>query len=155
MRRNILLIFTIIYFAASSCNSGVEVRTKPKTPEELRAELETHEKAHPLNYLMADSTELKPNRVKVKDNWFRSDEYETKGYHFNCSIVNNATIAKFKDVVLRISYYSQTRSLIATKELTIYEYFEPRSNKRFKELLNPPDDMSAYDVAVISAIPVY
>lgn len=142
-----------IYILASSCNSGVEVRTKPKTPEELRAELEQQERDNPLNYMIVNNGDLSPNRVKVRDNWFRDDDYETQGYHLNCTIKNTASIAVFKDVVLKVSYYSQTRSLIDAEEITIYEYFKPNTETPFSKLLSPPDEMSAFDVAIISAKP--
>ena len=42
------------------------------------------------------------------------------------TITNNATVAVFKDVDLKLSFYSKTRALLETDKETIFEIFATR-----------------------------
>ncbi len=47
-------------------------------------------------------------------------------------ITNSATVATFKDVVVRVTYYSKTETVLGSNDYTIYEIFPPNSVKNFE-----------------------
>src|SRR5687767_9036014 len=105
------IFFTLIIATAllTSCNSGsgttdgsaatsIEVQ---KTPEQLRAELKQQEQAAPTEYLSADGT--------YREN-FWGDKLKIK-----CNLHNRATLASFKDIVVRVTFYTKTDTELGSK----------------------------------------
>ena len=140
--RTIQKILTTLLIAATcltSCvNSGSSQRQK--TPEELRMELKQEEKANPTKYLSADGT--------YKEN-FWGDKFNLK-----CTITNKASIATFKDAVLRVTYYTKTKTALGTKDYTVYELFPPTSSKEIELKINNYKDVSTIGLEILKAIPV-
>jgi len=147
--KNRLLILFIATALLTSCNSGsnttdgssstttapVEI---PKTPEQLRAELKQQEQATPTDYLSADGT--------YKEN-FWGDKLKIK-----CTIHNKATLASFKDVVVRVTYYTKTKTELGTKEYTIYEIVNANSDKTVEMKIDTYKDVETIGWDVVSAI---
>jgi len=133
----------------SSCNN--EPKERPKTPEELRAELKKQEQSEPLFYLSIDKPTMKHNMTRA-EGLFRDAEYD--GWLIEGKIKNTATLAKFKDVVLRVKHFSQTNTLIEQKDFVIYEFYEPRKMKNFVLKVYPPEAHHTFDVDVVRATPV-
>ena len=79
--------------------------------------LEEQEKLNPTEFLKAEGT----YRQNLIDQWVLEG-----------TISNNATLAKYKDVVLRIVYYSKTQTELGSEEKTLFEYFKPNSQQKFK-----------------------
>ena len=48
------------------------------------------------------------------------------------TISSSATVAKYKDVVLLVNFYSKTKTLIGTERHPIYEYINPGRSINFK-----------------------
>jgi hypothetical protein len=48
------------------------------------------------------------------------------------TIVNNATVANYKDVVVEVVFYSETETELDRKRYTIYDYFPAHSTKNFE-----------------------
>jgi hypothetical protein len=69
----------------------------------------------------------------------------------NGNIYSSATIAKYKDITLRISFISQTNSLISESNSTIYDYFYPNSSKEFKLKLDAPKDTKNVNLNIENA----
>lgn len=152
------IIFTLIVattFAFTNCNSGgFSQQERLKTAEELRMELELQEQISPNEYLSATAT-MSPNRVKTREaGLFRDAEYGTDGYNIEGTIKNTATIARFKDVVLTVTFMSQTKTVIEEKDYVFYEFCEPNSTKAFSLHLYPPDATDRFNVTVKNATAV-
>ena len=98
----------------ASCNSN-----SPFTPfyQDTKMTLEQKEKANPLAFLSAAGTYRK-NLIS---------EWVLEG-----SITNTATLATYKDIVLRIFYYSKTKTVIGTEQKTIFDFFKPNNTQKFK-----------------------
>ena len=69
----------------------------------------------------------------------------------DCVIKNTATLATFKDAVLKISYYSKTKTEIANKEMTLYEMFPPNSSKTIELKIDNYDDVNSIGWKIINA----
>ena len=79
--------------------------------------LEDQETANPKHFLEIDGT------------WTKNlmGEYVIKG-----RITNSAKIATYKDVKVKISFYSKTGSLMKTEYATVYDYFKSGTSKSYK-----------------------
>jgi len=147
-----LAVLTIIF---TSCGGNYQ-ENKPKTPEELRAELKLQELNNPLDYLDHKDVTLRPQRKKIRNaGLFRDAEYVDDGALIEGYIINKATLAKFKDVVIKISFYSQTETLIDEETYVFYEYYEPNSKKHFSLKVYPPVAYKKFGIQIVDAKPVY
>ena len=156
MKKASFIIFTTLSLSIVSCNSqdygmnsqnGFEDNQNddsPKTAEELRLELVEEENNSPLSYLSSDNVTLQKQRVQTrKAGLFRDAEYEDDGALIEGNFSNKATLAKFKDIEVKISYYSVTKSLIDSETFVIYKFSEPNSSERFSIKID--EIPSAYD----------
>ncbi|WP_281631552.1 DUF4339 domain-containing protein [Flavobacterium luteolum] len=66
-------------------------------------------------------------------------------------IKNNATVATYKDAVVKITYYSKTKTALGSKEYTIYEVFDPHSEKAFELKIDNYKDVESIGWEVITA----
>src|SRR3989344_642426 len=113
---NILLAL----FCALLTNCASPLPEIPKTPEELRAELKMQESLTPLLYLKDKKVTLqKKERLVRAGGLFRDPEYAPDGALIEGSFVNSATLAKFKDIVVKVSFFSQTKTLIKEESYVI------------------------------------
>ncbi|CAN5833455.1 hypothetical protein BH11BAC7_BH11BAC7_33380 [soil metagenome] len=85
--------------------------------EEQKMTLEEQEKQNPLSFLSSDGTYRKNLLGR---------------FVLDGTITNKATVATYKDIVLQIKFYSQTETLLGTKDFSIYEYYPPGSTKTFQ-----------------------
>lgn len=139
--------------AASDNPASLENPERPKTPEELKAELGSQEKADPLSYLKINAT-MSEDQVQTREEGiFHSAEYSPDGNTIRGTISNSATIAKFKDVVLTVTFYSQTETAIETKDYVIYEFYGPNSTNNFELKVYPPETMAKFGVIIKGATP--
>lgn len=151
--KHLLISASIAITLFASCNGGassaaIEV---PKTPEELKMELLAQEKTEPLTYLEVDGT-MKEDEIKTRDaGLFHEAEYSPDGNTIHGTIKNTATMAKFKDVVLTVTFYSQTDTPIETKEFTIYEFYAPNTVNNFELKVYPPETMAKFGVEIKNA----
>lgn len=139
----------------TSCNSSSSASVeRPKTPEELKIELLEQEKTSPTTYLSIDS-KMREDQVKVRDaGLFRDAEYAPDGNTIYGTIKNTATIATFKDVVVTVTFYSQTDTPIETKDFVIYEFYKPNSTNQFELKVYPPETMAKFGIDIKNATPV-
>jgi len=145
-----LSIFTILLISCSGESN------RQKTPEELKVELKQQELLNPVKYLESKNVTMQEQTKKVKNaGLFRSAEYASDGAIIEGQILNTATLAKYKDVVVKISYYSQTETLIDEKSYVIYEFYKPNSSKKFLLKVNPPKAYKSYNFQLTDAKSVY
>ncbi len=152
MKRNVHFFALIVITSLWSCNGGGSfgINEKPKSPEELRRELKIQEQAAPTRYLTISESTMKQNKIEDAG-FFHGAKYD--GYLVEGTILNTASIARFKDIFLSIKLFSKTQTVIEEKDYVIYEYYEPRGSKRFSIKVNPPEATEKFNVSVKSATP--
>jgi uncharacterized protein YxeA len=90
----------------------------PQTYEERIESIEEIEKKNPVEFLSADGS--------YREN-FWGDKLKV-----SCAITNYATVASYKDVVVRVTYYTKTESVLASEDYVIYEVIPPNKTKTFE-----------------------
>jgi len=120
-------------------NYNINGNSSEETYEEKVMKIEEMEYSQPTKFLSADAT--------YREN-FWGDKIIVK-----CSITNKATVATYKDVVVRITYYSKTDTEIKSKEHVIYEVFPPQSTKTVEFKINNYAHVYSLDCEVIGASP--
>ena len=101
-----------------SCDSnGIKSFNQNMSYNDLKVAIWEKEKENPLEFLSIDGT-YRSNLV---------DEWVLEG-----NIANSAIIANYKDIVIKVSFYSKTKTLIGTENLTIYDYFPAGEYSKFK-----------------------
>ena len=112
--------------------SGDSYQEKVMTIEEI-------ERSQPTNFLSADGT-------------YRETFWGDK-FKINCVIKNSATVATYKDAVVRITYYTKTKTKLGSKDYSIYEVFPPNSTKTVELKIENYKDVNSIGWKVISASP--
>lgn len=156
MKKITLLAILFVLFCNLSCNTNgsAPIFEKEKTPEELRMELRKQEESSPNQYLTVDA-KMKDSIIKIREaGFFRDAEYAKDGSVIKGTIKNAASVAKFKDVVLTVSYYSGTETEIKNEDFIFYEYYEPNSTKEFSVYVHTPEAMKSFGITVKTATPV-
>jgi hypothetical protein len=140
---------TLLALLLSSCNGGnsygsesvdsYQEVARPKTAEELRAELLEREQSNPSEYLA------------VTGKYWRNlvDQLVIEG-----DIGNNATLAKFKDPVVTVEWHSQTETLMGRESYKVYEFVQPSGSAHFKFKTNAPSEVKSIVLSVSEAQPV-
>lgn len=108
-----------------------------KTEAELKADLKATEESNPAKYLKADGT-YKPN--------FMGDKFKV-----SCSITNNASIATFKDAVVKVTYYTKTNTVIRTNQYIVYELFPPNKTKTVQMTIDNYQNVNTIGWDVVKA----
>jgi hypothetical protein len=121
-------------YSGSSYTAPVEER--PKTAEELRAELLAQEQRAPEEYLKTTGV-YRRNLI---------DQLVLEG-----DIANTATLANFKDPVLTVQWFSKTHTQIDTKQYQIYELIPAQGSTHFKLKTEAPSDVKSAAFGVLEA----
>ncbi len=149
IRISLYLATTIIILVFTSCNSSKS--EERKTPEQLRIDLQQQEQQNPFEYLKVNAT-MSPNRVLIREaGFFRDEEYGVDGYNIEGTIQNTASLARFKDVVLTVTFLSKTETILEQTDHIFYEFYEPMSNNPFSIHLYPPNATNQFTVTVKNA----
>lgn len=117
--------------SSSDTSSSGSYQEKVMSVEEI-------ERSQPTTFLTADGT--------YNEN-FWGDKLKVHG-----KITNSATVASYKDAVVRVTYYSKTKTELGSKEYTIYEVFSPHSTKTFELKIDNYKDVNSIGWDVISAV---
>jgi len=117
--------------------NGVNTNTRNVNYKEQVMTIEEIERSQPTDFLTATGT--------YKEN-FLGDKLK-----INCIITNRATIATYKDVVVKIIYYSKTKTEIGSKDYTVYEVFPPNISKTVALKIDNYRDVNSIGWTVISA----
>jgi hypothetical protein len=118
----IVAVFLIVIVGGlvilDNMNKGSGYGTGGDTYQEKVMTVEEIERSQPTNFLTAD--------CKYNEN-FWGTKINVHGV-----IKNTATVATYKDAVVRITYYSKTETELGSKDYTIYETFPPHSTTNFE-----------------------
>ncbi|MCX7696563.1 MAG: DUF4339 domain-containing protein [Bacteroidales bacterium] len=107
--------------------------------EELKMAIEEIENARPEDFL---------NGIYYYRENFIGDKFIVE-----CEITNEALVARYKDVVIRVTYKSKTGTEIGNKDLTFYEIFPPNSTKKLRFKIDKNKNVNDLDFEVIGATP--
>lgn len=111
----LIIVFVINYF---SNNSDGVTNTDTQTYQEKVMTVEEIESSQPTNFLTASG--------KYNEN-FWGTKIKVHGV-----INNSATVATYKDAVVKVTYYSKTKTELGSNKYTIYETFPPNSTTQFE-----------------------
>lgn len=64
---------------------------------------------------------------------------------------NNATVATYKDVDLKLSFFSKTKALLETDKETVFEVIHPSESKNFKTKYFAPKGTDSVALEVLAA----
>lgn len=112
---------------------------RPKTEAELRNELLQREMQNPKIYISTDVT------------WRKNLVGETV---IEGTLINNASVATFKDPVVRVTWLSKTNTVMRVSRYPVYEYIGARQSVPCKLKVHGPRKASSVSVAVESATAV-
>ena len=128
-----LIVFFSIFFLA--CNSGNAVREN-ESYKETKTSLLKKEEKDPAAFIV------------VKGNSKKNIVGQTvvKG-----TLVNKASVATFKDVNIKLSFYSKTNALLETDKETIFEILNPGESQDFKTKYFAPKGTDSVGLQVLGA----
>jgi len=133
----VVIAAVFIYFKTKNGGSHSGNSFQDNTYEEKVLTVEEIEKADPTKFLTAGGT--------YHEN-FWGTKLKVKGV-----ITNTATVATYKDAIVRITYYSKTKTDLGNKEYTIYDFFPPNSEKNFELKIESFKEVNSIGWDVISA----
>jgi hypothetical protein len=112
---------------------------RPKTAEELRAELLVQEQRAPEEYLKVEGT----YRRNLLDHLVLEGD-----------IANTATLAHFKDPILSVTWYSKTGTELDTKQYAVYELVRAGRSTHYKLKTLAPDYVASVALGIADATAV-
>lgn len=143
--RKILLKFGLItfvilgVFALFNMFITSNSKSNPSNVHEKTMTIEETEIANPKQFLSVEG--------RYSGNIWGT-KFKVKG-----EITNKASIADYKDIVIRIKYYSKTKSVIGSEDYTIYDVFPPNKVSSFKLDAAKFKDVEFIELNIIGATP--
>jgi|ERR1043165_1594843 hypothetical protein len=136
-----ILFAGAILLIATGCNnnSGSYPGAMGGSYQEKVMSIEEIERSNPTDFLSADGT--------YNQNFFGT-KLKVHGI-----VKNKATVATYKDAVVRITYYSKTKTVLGSKDYTIYDFFPPNSEKNFELKIENYQNVESIGWDVVSAAP--
>ncbi len=136
MKTKVLFVILVFNSFLIACNNSNNNPNNGNTYQEKVMSVEEIERTTPTKFLSAEGT-YKPNF------W---------GNKINGSIKNIATVATYKDVVIKVTYYSKTKTELGSSNYTVYDFFLPQSEKPFELKIDNYKDVNSVGCEVISAL---
>jgi hypothetical protein len=137
----IILVVLIVIFGGLVAFDNISKDTGKGTGDDTYQEkvmtVEEIERSRPTHFLTADGD--------YNDN-FWGNKIKVHGV-----IKNAATVATYKDAVVRVTYYSKTKTELGSNEYTIYESFPPHSQVKFELKIDKIKDVETIGWKVIEA----
>ena len=130
-----LLVAAGVYYANRAAASD---EAEQQSYAERVMTVEEIERSRPADFLSAAS--------EYREN-FWGDKLKIRGV-----ITNKATMASYKDAVIRVTYYSKTKTELGARDHTIYESFAPNSNTGFEFKTDNYQDVESIKIALVSAV---
>lgn len=130
-----------IGFSIISCdNSGAPdtyVGASSSSYQEQKMSIEEKELAHPTDFLDATGTYRKN---------LLGDKLKVTG-----TITNSATVATYRDAIVRVTYYSKSETNLGSDDYTIWDVFPPHTTKKFRLKIKNYTNVSSIGWDVIHA----
>lgn len=131
----LLSIITIFFFSCNESDSKKAANEKDSY-EKTKESLQKKEIQSPENFLM----------VAGHDRHNLLGQMVVKG-----TIINKATVAVYKDVDVKLEFYSKTGTLLETDKETVYEIIAPGQSKNFKTKYFAPKGTDSVALAITGA----
>lgn len=134
-----MYIVTLTFSLGSCVQSGSpeSIQTGGDTYNEKVTSVEEIEVGQPSKFLSATAT-------------YRKNLIGTK-IKINGTISNSATVATYKDVIIRVRYYSMTQTELYNEDYTVYKFFPPNSVVDFDLKITNFKDVESIGLEVVSA----
>ena len=126
-----LIVIGVVVYSNSDSN--------PASYAEKKMSIEEIENSDPIRFLSAEG--------KYNESFWGS-KIKIRG-----SITNTATVADYKDVTVRVTYYSKTNSVLGFNEYTLYEVYQPNTKTPFRLDITNYENVNTINWEVISALP--
>lgn len=131
-----LIIVSSIVFFACSTDTATRAKNEKESYQITKEALLAKEQKNPPGFLII-SGRNKKNIV---------GQTVVKG-----TITNKASVATFKDVDIKLSFYSKTKALLETDKETIYETIGPGESQDFKTKYFAPKGTDSVSLEVLTA----
>ena len=118
---------------------GTPYGAPQETYQQQVMSVEDIERSQPTNFLSAAGT-------------YNTNFWGTK-FKVHMIITNKATVATYKDAVVRITYFSKTQTELGHEDHTVYELFPPHSTVTMDLKIDAYKNVSSLNWDVISATP--
>ena len=133
----IIILFSAISFIAASCNNSHEYEIKANDKyENIKGSLALTEQKNPARFLSVEGSNKKnllgQTVIKGKVN-------------------NNAKIVSYKDIDIKLSFYSKTATLLEEDHEVVYETIHPGGSASFKSKYFAPKGTDSVAMHVVSA----
>jgi hypothetical protein len=130
-----MLFATAVLFSCNS-NDTKKVETDKQDYEKTKENLADKERKDPQKFLI----------VSGHDKHNLLGQTVVKG-----TITNKATVASYKDVDVKLDFYSKTGTLLETDKETVFEIIAPGQSKNFKTKYFAPKGTDSVALAVTAA----
>jgi hypothetical protein len=136
--KRIFVLIAIVSVVLSSCSESetTKAANEKESYQIAKESLQDKEVKNPQNFLT----------VTGNDRHNLVGQTVIKG-----TITNKATVASFKDVDIKLDFYSKTGTLLETDKETVYEIIAPGQSKNFKTKYFAPKGTDSVALMVISA----
>lgn len=136
MKKYILLIFTLSVFMFACSSDSATEKTEKESYQLTKAELLKKEQKSPKDFITVTGY----NKKNILG------QTVVKG-----TLSNKASIAIFKDVDIKLSFYSKTKALLETDNETEYIALGPGESKDFKTKYFTPKGTDSVALKVLGA----
>ena len=133
--KNLILFLTFTSVIFISCQSE-NTETEQKSYQQTKEILLDKEQKNPANFITASSND--------KKNLLGQTVIKGK-------VTNHATVAVYKDVEIKMFFYSKTRALLDTETETVFEELKPGQSKDFKTKYFAPKGSDSVGIQVLNA----
>ncbi|GAB5527237.1 MAG: hypothetical protein Roseis2KO_51090 [Roseivirga sp.] len=140
MKKNyhFIAITVLSLLSMTNCQSGVPEINEANYYEAIKR-IKTYENNQPKLFLTADG--------RYSEN-FWGDKFDV-----NVEITNDAKITTYKDVEIRVTYYSKTNSVMTTNDYILYEVIPPQAVTKVRMKIDNYRDVKSIGWRVIEASP--
>ncbi len=132
----VILVSASLIFLSCSESETTKAANEKESYEIAKESLQDKEVKNPQNFLT----------VTGNDRHNLVGQTVIKG-----TITNKATVASYKDVDIKLDFYSKTGTLLETDKETVYEIIAPGQSKNFKTKYFAPKGTDSVALMVISA----
>ncbi|MCW3072677.1 MAG: hypothetical protein JWO44_2567 [Bacteroidetes bacterium] len=134
-----VFLFLTLLIGTFACNNNNGSSTLNSSYQEKVQSVEEIERSQPTSFLTATGT-------------YNQNFWGTK-IKVHGIIKNTATVATYKDAVVKVTYYSKTNTVLGNNSYTIYDFFPPHSEKNFELKIENYQNVSTIGWDVMSALP--
>lgn len=135
-KRIVYLLFSSMMLVSCSSGNDSKAKSEKESYQHTKEELLKKEQKSPQSFLIVSGHDKK-NIV---------GQTVVKG-----TITNKASVAVFKDVNVKLSFYSKTQALLETDKETVFETVHPGESKNFKTKYFAPKGTDSVALEVLGA----